>query len=344
MSEQTTLADMSSVISSPASGAGREPCASPVGPTIDLFGQVAVPVSPFSCAGKGEGTADSRHLWPEFRRLIVGYQRVTQRKLPAIFGEQVASAAGRLWLSRVRDNLERVGYVVGGSDLCAAGIGAPHIRQRLYWMADAGSQSPRHAITGEGPCAGDLALQRRPEAISQSGRHSDVDWVADAERDGGRQHEQERGSQGRTADGRLGAGDTGLGDTPSRGQRIDGGAPGSSGHADQSGAIGGLGDTINPRLEGHAGHGDDGDGPGRLDARADGPVAPSGAWDRFYLVHCRDGKTRRVGSGVTPAGSWGSRPSGAPARLRQCHCPAPCRAVHQGLRRSVEVTRPGPLL
>jgi hypothetical protein len=31
-----------------------------------------------------------------------------------------------------------MGYAVGGADLCAAGVGAPHIRQRIYWMAVSG--------------------------------------------------------------------------------------------------------------------------------------------------------------------------------------------------------------
>jgi len=33
--------------------------------------------------------------------------------------------------------LEALGYAVGAADLCAAGAGAPHIRQRLFWLADA---------------------------------------------------------------------------------------------------------------------------------------------------------------------------------------------------------------
>lgn len=87
------------------------------------------PCQPFSAAGKRRGTADARHLWPEFNRLIA------ERTPPTVFGEQVASKDGRLWLSGVRSDLEALGYGVGAADLCAAGVGAPHIRQRLWWVA-----------------------------------------------------------------------------------------------------------------------------------------------------------------------------------------------------------------
>lgn len=85
------------------------------------------PCQPFSVAGKNLGEKDERHLWPEFARLI------GQRRPPVVFGEQVASTAGRGWLAAVRLDLERLGYGVGSADLCAAGVGAPHIRQRLWW-------------------------------------------------------------------------------------------------------------------------------------------------------------------------------------------------------------------
>lgn len=88
------------------------------------------PCQPFSSAGQRKGTSDHRHLWPEFLRLIA------ECKPSIIFGEQVASAAGREWLAGVRADLEALGYEVGAADLCAAGVGAPHLRQRLYWMAD----------------------------------------------------------------------------------------------------------------------------------------------------------------------------------------------------------------
>ena len=81
------------------------------------------PCQPFSQAGKRKALSDARHLWPEMRRP------------PACFGEQVASRLGRSWLGSVRTDLEELGYGVGAADLCASGVGAPHIRQRLYWGA-----------------------------------------------------------------------------------------------------------------------------------------------------------------------------------------------------------------
>lgn len=87
------------------------------------------PCQPLSCAGLGKGHADERHVWPAFYRLIA------ECRPPMVFGEQVTSKLGREWLSGVRADLERAGYAVGAADLCAAGAGAPHIRQRLYWVA-----------------------------------------------------------------------------------------------------------------------------------------------------------------------------------------------------------------
>lgn len=90
------------------------------------------PCQPFSAAGKGDGFADERHLWPAFHYLISACRPVT------VFGEQVASADGLAWYDLVRSDLEGTGYACGEVDTCAAGFGAHHIRQRLYWVADSG--------------------------------------------------------------------------------------------------------------------------------------------------------------------------------------------------------------
>ena len=89
------------------------------------------PCQPFSAAGKRSGFDDERHLWPDFFRLI------RERRPSVVFGEQVASKDGLEWLDLVQADLEGAGYTSAAADLCAAGVGAPHIRQRLYWVADA---------------------------------------------------------------------------------------------------------------------------------------------------------------------------------------------------------------
>lgn len=88
------------------------------------------PCQPFSIAGKQRGSDDERHLWPAFFDLI------RERRPSSVFGEQVAGAAGFAWLDHVCADLEGAGYAVAAADLCAAGIGAPHIRQRIYWVAN----------------------------------------------------------------------------------------------------------------------------------------------------------------------------------------------------------------
>jgi len=110
------------------------------------------PCQPFSAAGKGAGFADERHLWPAWFHLI------EQRGPGVIFGEQVASPDGLVWFELVSSDLERTGYAVAPNDICAAGVGAPHIRQRLWFVADAvrepgerragsflGAQAPKHS-------------------------------------------------------------------------------------------------------------------------------------------------------------------------------------------------------
>lgn len=89
------------------------------------------PCQPFSAAGAGAGFADPRHLWPSFAWLI------KQCKPPVVFGEQVASKAVEPWVDLVHADLEALGYAFGAVAFPSAGVGAPHIRDRLYWMANA---------------------------------------------------------------------------------------------------------------------------------------------------------------------------------------------------------------
>ena len=92
------------------------------------------PCQPFSAAGKGAGFDDERHLWPAWFRLIRECRPVR------CFGEQVANPAGLGWFDLVSTDLEAEGYAVGQAVLGAHSAGAPHIRQRLFFVADAGRE------------------------------------------------------------------------------------------------------------------------------------------------------------------------------------------------------------
>ena len=90
------------------------------------------PCQPFSAAGKGDGFADERHLWPAWQHLIA------QCRPPVVFGEQVASKAVDAWIDLVHADMEGMGYAFGGIAFPSAGVGAPHIRDRTFWVADSG--------------------------------------------------------------------------------------------------------------------------------------------------------------------------------------------------------------
>ena len=135
------------------------------------------PCQPFSEAGKRAGFTDQRHLWPAWHHLI------KQHKPAAVFGEQVASKDGLAWLDLVQTDMEATGYAFAPFDLCAAGFGAPHIRQRLFFIADSmantsGKRSPEFGrgwqqserSTKDGaPCIlGNSSLQRLQSCKSET--------------------------------------------------------------------------------------------------------------------------------------------------------------------------------
>lgn len=261
------------------------------------------PCQPFSIAGAGKGTDDERHLWPAFFALIAACRP------PLIFGEQVASPAviGRVaksskrrlgseieqvWLDGVFSDLEGARYACAAANIPVAGIGAPHIRQRLWWVAKSNG-----CFTSDGE------LQRGRELRQQSEDGRTRDGMAHPERNGRRTDEPRWEPEGRVVDGRI----SGVGQA----------------------------DTIKPRLEGYARHGDNGNQPGRNGANETGSTSESGSayermdhpsisrcdgtkqdpeaearhearmrmpdagrgfdpWGDFDIIACRDGKHRRI--------------------------------------------------
>lgn len=108
------------------------------------------PCQPYSTAGKRKGKDDDRHLWPQMLRAIREIQ-------PSwIVGENVRGLTnwnGGLVFDEVQADLEAEGYEVLPFLLPAAGINAPHRRDRIWFVAHANSGGfSRHNSVGEDRC------------------------------------------------------------------------------------------------------------------------------------------------------------------------------------------------
>jgi DNA (cytosine-5)-methyltransferase 1 len=90
------------------------------------------PCQPYSVAGKQLGTEDERHLWPEMLRAIREVQ-------PAfVVGENVPGLVnwdGGVVFEQVQTELEAEGYEIIPFILPAAGVNAPHKRERIWFIA-----------------------------------------------------------------------------------------------------------------------------------------------------------------------------------------------------------------
>lgn len=90
------------------------------------------PCQPYSVAGQQLGTDDPRHLWPEY------YRAIKEIGAPWVVGENVrglVSWNGGLVFDQVQTDLENAGYEVFPVILPAAGVDAPHRRERIFFIA-----------------------------------------------------------------------------------------------------------------------------------------------------------------------------------------------------------------
>jgi DNA (cytosine-5)-methyltransferase 1 len=99
--------------------------------TIDIISG-GFPCQPYSSAGKRLGKEDERHLWPEMLRAIREIQ-------PSwVVGENVRGLTnwnGGLVFDEVQTELEAEGYEVLPFLLPACAVGAPHRRDRIWFIA-----------------------------------------------------------------------------------------------------------------------------------------------------------------------------------------------------------------
>lgn len=220
------------------------------------------PCQPFSVAGKRKGFDDDKHLWPAW------FAHIRKYRPAVIFGEQVSGGDGLQWFDAVSADLEAEGYAVGAADLCAAGVGAPHIRQRLYWVAYApGERFDRERLRLQ-------SRQPRQSGLETGGGGSIGVGLGDAN----------SLHSGRNPGAGTGA-EAGMRE-PSRGFGDGARAPSAAGD--------GLGDPDRPRLARR--QGEQGDHGSQLAATE----RASGFWSDPDWVECRDGRQRPTERGTFP--------------------------------------------
>ena len=91
------------------------------------------PCQPFSLAGKHRGKKDDRYLWPEMQRVI------SELHPTWVIGENVTGIVS-LALDQVLSDLENIGYTCQSFAIPAAGVDAPHRRERIAILAHSVSQ------------------------------------------------------------------------------------------------------------------------------------------------------------------------------------------------------------
>ncbi|MNX98344.1 C-5 cytosine-specific DNA methylase [compost metagenome] len=284
------------------------------------------PCQPFSAAGKGTAFDDERHLWPAWHWLI------QECRPPIVFGEQVASKDAEPWLDLVSTDLEALAFAVAACAFPSASIGAPHIRDRTYFVAHAAGPGSQGLQLGR---QRHDAQQPAIERGGRTGRLANADIIAGGQGraiDGGRHSGGHTGTWAGSGGGgvpvelghphgerarRDGISVCGQVDNQDRQLRThDADAPGCTGGMANARSIGrqrreGIqargdhGGTHAGRIEGDHGPicvGEAGDG-----SQPAGPV--NGFWRVADWLLCRDGKWRPVEPGTFPLAH------GAPARV-----------------------------
>lgn len=239
---------------------------------------------------------------PEDSAAVGGAARLDDTRECTAPGEAEREAApATVWLDAVFADLERIGYSCAAADIPAAGVGAPHIRQRLYWVAQSWGSERRPGGAGSGGTnrSGPYAELTEPSdtrVLAHTGRggiqrtRPALDRASSGATEAQDQRQRLRPDAGdgrdarrlvhtegeRCGEGRGGGGrpsqrssgpitTSGLGNATSGGLGADGRAPRDGGHADEGGPAEGAA---------FGAHG--------------------GPWSDARPLLCRDGKVRVV--------------------------------------------------
>jgi DNA (cytosine-5)-methyltransferase 1 len=262
------------------------------------------PCQPFSAAGRRKAKADERHLWPALAPLIAA------RRPKRILGEQVASLDGLAWFDDVHADLGNYGYTIGAAITPACGYGAPHRRERLYFVAVTNGSAERR----EWWRSGKESDTRWNEPESKRLRNADG-AMGDASEPGLEERGAERrddGAECETAQ-RAGSSDGSVGVTESRGRRKrrDETRSRSSGYFNGKSNIDSL--EHSERSErwpdtqpgGRQSAGQDGQRQAASGTGERGPV--NGFWADAEWLYCKDQKYRAAKPGTFPLAHGATR-------------------------------------
>ena len=150
-----------------------------IGPIDIITG--GFPCQPFSVAGQKRGTDDDRYLWPEMFRVI------REVKPQFVIGENVKGLINLqdgMVFETVCTDLESEGYEVRAFNIPAAGVGAPHRRERLWIVAYSNSDDGRTKHSSK-PQEKQTRMEHRSGRTGQSFKKSNS-HVANSESIGSR--------------------------------------------------------------------------------------------------------------------------------------------------------------
>ncbi len=121
------------------------------------------PCQPHSLAGKRQASADERDLWPEYARLIreLRPRWVLAENVPGLLSSEI----GRFFGGILRD-LAESGYDAVWEVLPAAAVGAPHIRERIWIVANADDRCGER--TKQTVCPGWVELMHGSQILADS--------------------------------------------------------------------------------------------------------------------------------------------------------------------------------
>lgn len=112
------------------------------------------PCQDVSSAGQRKGlNGPSSGLWWDFVRIV------DEARPRFVIVENVASGASR-WLCAVRTHLHQLGYRTRALGIAAAEMGAPHLRRRIFVVANSAGLASRRTAGSTRPAAGSNSVAR----------------------------------------------------------------------------------------------------------------------------------------------------------------------------------------